>query len=290
MNRILLTVLSGSLFAAVSLAQNSNPLPTNGTAAQPQTSSPQGSQQIPDPSQSQTQPAAQPSTPQTAGPAGAAADGSNHAKKIAPGSVIPVQLTKTVDAKKAKTGDEVVAKVTMDMKTNSGDVLVPKDTKVIGHVTESQPKSKEQKESQMGIAFDRAVMKDGNEMNLPMSIQAVIGQQNNDANAAGGSDQGNAAPSGGAPAAGNAGRPGGMGGSTPPPSASPSAGDTSASNNQQQTKGGMPPITGQTTGVIGIPHLTLSGASTGTQGSVLTSDKNNVKLESGTMLLLKVNQ
>src|SRR2546430_176027 len=103
MNRILLTVLSGLLLAAVSLAQSTNPLPTNGTAAQPQTSSPQGSQQIPETSQPQTPPNAQtPSTPQSAGPAGAAANGASHAKKIAPGSVIPVQLTKTVDAKKAK--------------------------------------------------------------------------------------------------------------------------------------------------------------------------------------------
>ena len=49
--------------------------------------------------------------------------------RIAPGSVIPVELTKTIDAKKAKSGDPVEAKVTQDLKTNSGDVLVPKDTK-----------------------------------------------------------------------------------------------------------------------------------------------------------------
>ena len=81
------------------------------------------------------------------------------APRIAAGSVIPVQLTKTVDAKKAKTGDEVVAKVTQDMKTQSGDVLVPKDTTVIGHVTEAQARNKEQKESQLAIAFDRAMGK-----------------------------------------------------------------------------------------------------------------------------------
>ena len=59
--------------------------------------------------------------------------------------MIPVQLTKTIDAKKAKPGDEVVAKVTMDLKTNSGEVVVPKDTKVVGHVTESQARSKDRK-------------------------------------------------------------------------------------------------------------------------------------------------
>ena len=84
-------------------------------------------------------------------------------------------LTKTIDAKKAKTGDEVIAKVTQDMKTNSGDVIVTKDTKIMGHVTAAQARSKEQKESQVAIAFDRAVAKDGSEMRMPMAIQAIIG-------------------------------------------------------------------------------------------------------------------
>ena len=76
-----------------------------------------------------------PSQAQPATPAGQAASATpanhpasqtqNNPLKIAPGSVIPVQLAKTVDAKKAKTGEEVVAVVTMDMKTNSGEVLVP---------------------------------------------------------------------------------------------------------------------------------------------------------------------
>ena len=116
--------------------------------------------------------------------------------RIAPGSVIPVQLTKTIDAKKAKPGDQIVAKVTMDLKTTSGEVLVPKDTKVMGHVTEAQARNKEQKESQVGIEFDRAVLKSG-DMNMPMSIQAVIAPPSNNANA--GSDQGAPAPTGARP-------------------------------------------------------------------------------------------
>ena len=35
-------------------------------------------------------------------------------QQIAPGSVIPVQLSKTIDSKKVKPGDEVAAKVTQD--------------------------------------------------------------------------------------------------------------------------------------------------------------------------------
>ena len=50
-----------------------------------------------------------------------------------------------------------------------------------------------------------------------------------------------------------------------------------------------PVINTQTQGVIGISNVTLSPAAGGAQGSVMTSEKSNVKLESGTLLLLKVN-
>jgi hypothetical protein len=66
------------------------------------------------------------------------------------------------------------------------------------------------------------------------------------------------------------------------PSSTPS--DTSA---QAQPR---PKITGNTQGVVGIANLKLSAAADVTQGSVVTSEKNNVKLDDGTLLLLRVNQ
>ena len=258
-----------ALMCGVALAQTASPSPNSGTPqTQAQPSSPQNSAQSATPGQ--------------------------HPTRIAPGSVIPVQLTKTVDAKKAKTGDEVVAKVTMDMKTQSGDVLVPKDTKVIGHVTEAQKREKDQKQSELGLAFDRAVTKDGNTMQMPMSIQAVIGQQQpnqqSEANTPAGREQAAGVPSGAAPTgAATTGSAGGKSSGTTPPAPSPSAAGADTGDNQA-ANGGRPPITAQTQGVIGISNLTLAPASNGTQGTVMTSDKNNVKLESGTMLLLKVNQ
>ena len=178
----------------------------------------------------------------------------------------------------------------MDMKTQSGDVLVAKDTKIIGHVTEAQKRDKDQKESELGLAFDHAVTKDGNTMQMPMSIQAVIGQQQNEqseANTPAGREQAAGVPSGAAPT----GATGGKSSGTTPPAPSPSTSASGAgSGDTQAANGGRPPITAQTQGVIGISNLTLSPASNGAQGSVMTSEKNNVKLESGTMLLLKVNQ
>lgn len=211
--------------------------------------------------------------------------------RIAPGSVIPVQLTNTVDAKKAKTGDEVVAKVTQDMKTQTGEVLVPKDTRVIGHVTEAQARTKDEKESDLAISFDQAVMQ-GQDVRLLMSIQAVIAPQNNASSAAGGEDVGaGASGGGGVPSSAGGGGPqrGGMGGSQPP-LASNSGSMPSNPGNSQSTNSPYPPINAQTQGVIGVPNVTLSPAQNGAQGPVMSSEKSNVKLESGTMLLLKVNQ
>jgi len=280
-------VLSGlfifALLCAAMLAQGTNSSTPQTSAPQPPQASPNGEPQSTAPA-----PAAQQRASQTP----------PNALKIAPGSVIPVQLAKTVDAKKAKTGDEVVATVTQDMKTNSGDVIVPKDTKIVGHITEAQARNKDQKESQLGITFDHAVVK-GNESSLPMSIQAIIAPETNPTNndqapAGGGTPE---APSGSSPNASMAGGRSSAGGSSASGNSQPSQ---SAQQNYPQSNGGAaesatqtgarPPITGNTQGVIGMKDVKLeSSGQSSTQGSVVTSEKNNVKIEKGTVMLLRVN-
>jgi hypothetical protein len=268
MKRLLIGIFAAvALLCSLSLAQDATPAPT--TPAAPQ------AQQNPLPPQS--------------APASAPQGSAN--LRIAPGSVIPVQLTKSIDVKKVKAGDEVEAKVTQDMKAGNGEILVPKDTKVVGRVTEAQTRNKEQKESQVGIAFERAVMKIGGDVNLPMSIQAIIAPSylsaNNSSGAeATGQQQSAANASGVSQGTGNA-RGAAMGGSQPPaPTPSAGAGPTE----DKTWNGAHQPITGNTQGVLGIPNLTLSTTAGTAQGSVLTSEKNNVKLESGTLMLLRVNQ
>ena len=271
MRSILAALFSVTLLCGAALTQQTPP-------PDPDSQTPRSDEQPNQPTQ-QGQSSAQPAANQQQG---------SSALKIAPGSVIPVQLSKTVDAKKAKTGDEVVATVTQDMKTNSGDVLVPKDTKVIGHVTEVQARNKEQKQSELGIAFDHAVVK-GDQMQLPMSIQAVIAPPS--------SNPGGAAPDAPPSAAGGGSASSPMAGSRAGASgASPSSpsqqnyppGAASESSPQGDAR---PPITGNTQGVIGMSDLRLeSGSQNAQQGSLLTSEKNNVKIEKGTMMLLRVNQ
>jgi hypothetical protein len=254
MKTVLISMFSGALMLGVAAAQNGAPATPESQSSEPQSTAP-----------------------------------ANAPVQIAPGSVIPVSLTKTIDAKKVKTGDEVVAKVTQDMKNTAGQVIVAKDTEVIGHVTESQPRTKEQKESEVGIEFDRAVMKNGSQMELPMSIQAIIGPQNNQNSSGGNGQQAAAAP--GPDASPNSPRGGGMGGgSTASQVPSAPTGGSMPGNTQTATTA-RPPITAQTQGVIGISNLKLTTAApTASQGSLVSSEKNNVKIESGTLMLLRVNQ
>jgi hypothetical protein len=308
MKRFLIhTMFCGIFLCALSLAQSTSTTPANSGASQPQQSpatTPPSQTPPPTPqTQTPTQPSmTPPNTPQNSGasqtaPAQGTAASAGTVHRVAPGSVIPVQLAKSVDAKKAKTGDEVVATVTQDMKSGNGDVIIPKDTQVIGHVTESQARNKDQKESELGIAFDHAVVK-GDQMQMPMSIQAVIGPQTNNSSSAPNNDQSSAAPAGGAPAASSSAPSSPMGGrsgtQTPAsPQAAPNAADagTSDSNQPQQQAKARPPINSMTEGVIGLSNLKLeSNAQNAAQGSLLTSEKNNVKIDKGTMLLLRVNQ
>ncbi len=212
-----------------------------------------------------------------------------NAMRIAPGSVIPVRLAKTIDAKKAKPGEEVDAEVTEDLKSGNGEVIVPKNTKIIGKVTEAQPRSKAQKESQIAIAFDHAVAKDGSNVVLPMSIQAIIAPSylsgGNSASEASSAPSAPTPTSGGMAPSGRASQP--MG---PPQSENPSAAAGEEPSTRAANPNSHPAINGNTQGILGLQNLTLSGAAVRGQGSVVSSEKNNVKLEGGTLMLLRVSQ
>lgn len=234
-----------------------------------------------------------PSTPQSGPPANHnSSTPQTNVPRFAPGTVIPVELTKSIDAKKVKYGEGVEARVTQDLKAGNGQVIVPKDTKVTGHVTEAQSRNKEQKESQVGIVFDRAVMKNGSDLAMPMSIQAIIGPAalNPASNNAAGNTPGEstqASPAAGMPTSNAGGR---MGSGGNPSSASPSAAGGEAPAEVQRGTESHQPITASTQGVVGISNLRLSSNQDSKIGSVVSSEKSNVKLDSGTFMLLRVNQ
>jgi hypothetical protein len=217
------------------------------------------------------------------------------------GLVVPVELAKSIDSKKAKVGDEVTAKVLSDVRSSSG-VAIQKGSKLIGKVTEASARSNGDATSALGIAFDRAVLKNGSTLSLVSTIQAVIAPprpaplaSTDDTSAGGGYGAGGpASGSGPLGAAGSAtgavantaGSAVGAVGNTAGSAVGNAAGDVTSTTN---VGANAPIITAQTRGVVGIKGLELNAASqTSAYGSVLSGDGKNVKLDSGTRLLVNV--
>jgi hypothetical protein len=235
-----------------------------------------------------------PSAGQTAQQAGPA---------LAPGTVVGAELSKGVDAKKAKVGQEVVAKSLADLRDNNGNVVIPRGAKLVGHVTQVQAASKDQPQSSLAIIFDKVEAKhgkEGKEVALHAGIQALakpepspMTQEQQQSEGPGGAGGQGGAPMGGTqPNMGGGGRTaGGMGGSSMP-SQQGQGGNMGGGNTggpmPQQGGGGGPEINANSHGVIGIPNMTLSPQASPTEGSVISSSRGNVKLDSGTLLVLRV--
>jgi len=205
------------------------------------------------------------------------------------GTLINAELTGSLDSKKVKAGDAVNARTVTDLKTNDGRTVLPKDTKIVGHVMQASARGAGQSESSLGLVFDKAVLKSGQEIPLNAAVQAV--------GAPPASYFDNQAPAteplgGSRPAAGSgvqSGSPSGArGGSVNGASSTPNGiGDPSV--------GANPPDTGNanagqwdanTRGVVGIHNLSLNSAGGEGQGSIIESTGKNVKLDKDTRLLL----
>jgi len=223
------------------------------------------------------------------------------ASRLQSGSTVQAELSKPVDVRK-KPGDEVIAKTTQDVKSD-GKVVLPKGSKIVGKVTQAQARAKGQDESQLGIAFDHAILKDGTQMPVSFAIQAV-GNSESAASAAAADDSammaGNAggmAIGSGSGAAGSRGGLVGGVGSTAGGVANTTGsvagstlhtGNVAGANTGTNVAGGL---TSTSQGVVGMPGMTLSTAasSSTTAGSMITSSSSNVRLDSGTRMLLRAN-
>ena len=213
---------------------------------------------------------------QAAPPAAAPANGAP--SKISPGSLLPVELAKTVDAKKAKSGDPVMGKIPHDLSAN-GKVVIPQDTKVIGHVAEVKPSSHDSKDSKLGIVFDKISMKDGAEIPLAAEIQAVAAPVQMASTAYGN----NAPPPESNPAGTNQSSP--MGGGQSTASSTPQPQPDQTGGVPASAGSSNPPLTASSQGVVGMKGYSLAQGTM--QDSVISSQEHNVKLESGTQILLK---
>ena len=107
----------------------------------------------------------------SANPAGAQANGSAAARPL---QLRPVtgELQGNLDSKSARVGDRVVLKTEQSMKTGDG-VVIPKGSRLIGHVTEVQTRGSGRPASQLGIVFDHAQLRGGQTLAIQSMIESV---------------------------------------------------------------------------------------------------------------------
>ena len=92
------------------------------------------------------------------------------------GTILYLELSKTVDAKKARIGDEISGFLLTDV-VSHGKLAVRKYAKILGHVTEVQAKTKENPESRLGITFDRIQAKHTAEIRVSTVLLAIRSSQ-----------------------------------------------------------------------------------------------------------------
>jgi hypothetical protein len=189
------------------------------------------------------------------------------------GAIIYLELSKTVDAKKAKPGDEVRATLLADVLSH-GKIVLRQDSRLLGHITEVQAFSKDKPESRLGVAFDRIVGKGGQETAFHsvllgispaprLQVTSMTGPRTAVPNPAGWAPQDRQNP-------------------LPRAAATPTPVDPVRSERESLSHGGGTPDMQPTD----IDGLTLAPTTDGNQ--VVVSFRSNVKLESGVRLSLRV--
>ena len=203
------------------------------------------------------------------------------------GTTIPLMLDKWVDAHKSKVGDEVIAQTTEHVKTD-GQVVIPKGSKILGHVTVAKARTNDNPTSVVGIAFDRAVLKKGSELPLKLTIQAIAPDRSSSEPV---SAMGPAMPADSTGGMGPMNHPSTMGPNSDPNTGAPGRPASPINSAYDQTggrtaNGGLTP---QCHGVLGIDGLIL-GFEPKTKSSLIVSQTKNVRLDGRTQLMLRVTE
>lgn len=215
------------------------------------------------------------------------------------GTDLVAELNKSVSSKKAKLGDSVKATLTQDV-VEHGKIVIRRGSKLIGHVTEAKPRSKDDQESRLGLVFDKAMLKGGEEIDFNAVVRALAPPVR--FGAVDKPDMMGPPPTGmsnssNVPQPLSA--PGGTGNSSN--RASSNASTTTGTSNQASQaaqyastsyggtlapQGGV--MGGGSRGIFGIRGLTLGPPAKGQDGSVISSTSQSVKLESGTQMVIQV--
>jgi hypothetical protein len=220
--------------------------------------------------------------------------------QIPSGTKIDATLTHSLDAKTNKPGDRVEAVTARDVKQD-GKVVLKRGSRLIGHVTEAQARTKDNAQSQLGIVFDHAMTAKGETVPLSATIQALAAahtatEAQDDFISSGG-------VAGGTSGATNSrgtlsgvtstvGATAGSVANTPNLATGTAEGTLANATKSEGAVGGLTStgrLASNSSGVFGIQGLSLNSAtSSATTGSLIVSPTKSVHLENGTQMLLSV--
>jgi len=225
---------------------------------------------------------------------------------IGAGTGVVAELSNNLNAKKAKPGDRVKAEVMQDV-LYRGRVVMRVGTKLIGHVQAAKPFTKEDQDSQLNIIFDKAELKGGGKVELMGSIRALaptvnvsmVDRPDQMAMPAVTGVQGiqrGPTPINGAAAARSGGNTTTASRGSAPPSPIVTSGSSAANESYiSATQGGNFTrdnrlLSSASRGVFGMRGITLTSSGSGpTQTSVISSNRDHVKLESGIQIVVQLN-
>ena len=226
------------------------------------------------------------------------------------------ELAGKLDSKSAKVGDGVVAKTTESLRLADGSVI-PKGTKLIGHITNVQAHTSDQADSYLSIAFDHAEWKGGRAISILSVIQAVTPPVNAFASAQNEDILASSMAGAGSPGMIGARSGSGMVGGTVnagSTTANPGSGVGASAANLGSNAGGALRNSGQTTSGIGgnatgavasigvsaatsasmgvhatgVPGVMLTGDPSGATAGTLSASKRNVHLDAGSQLTIAI--
>jgi len=94
-----------------------------------------------------------------------------------PVSTMLAVLTNSLESRSATVGQEFTLKTISDVVVAS-KLVIPKGSRVLGHVTAAATKGKDQSQSELELVIDKAVRADGSEITLQGIIAALAAPQN----------------------------------------------------------------------------------------------------------------
>jgi hypothetical protein len=220
------------------------------------------------------------------------ASANNKAINLQSGTQVSGQLQNTLDVRRAKVGDQVILKTTQAVKAN-GRTVVNKGARLIGHVSQVSQKSRANGESTIGLVFDRL---ESGALETPINATITSVTRGTTHARAGDDEFGSESTASSTTTArttsrqsssGGGGLLGGVGGTV-----------GGVVNSTTQTTGG---VVGGTTGAIGetvggvarsVGGIRISESTDASVegGSILSLRGDNLLLEKGTAMNLRLNQ